>query len=603
MDYNNLAKKVIKLVGGKENVNNLEHCMTRLRFDLKNNDLVQIEELKKVEGVITVKNSVGQIQVVIGNEVADVYNEAIKQLGTINKSSGEEKTEKMSIGARIIDFITAAILPCMAVMCASGLIKGLNVLVAMFGLYSVDSSYYAIINGVGDAAFYFFPIMAGYNAAKKLGMTPFLGLTIGAILVYPPLNGVELDVFGQTITTSYASTFFPIIVLVLLAAPLEKYLNKIMPNAIKTFIVPALVLLLIVPVGFLFIGPVANQIGTVISTVFIKMYDISPILTGFLLGGTILILIVFGLHTIIGLSNYLNVIQGIPDPIMPLKAFSTIAVTAATFAVYLRTKKKSTKDIALASTISGLLGVTEPGLYGILVPNMRVFIAASLGSAAGGVIAAIYGMHAYAFTGSGFFVFLGFLDPDDPQVFPIILGLIIASVLSFTLALFTYREEQFVESESDLNSTNITIPIPISGKVADITTAKDDAFSSAVMGDGIVIVPSEGLVFAPFDGEVEVLFPSKHAIGLKSKEGVEILIHVGEDTVNLNGEYFTAHVKQGDLVKQGDVLVEFDLEKLIEKGYNTETPVILTNKEQFIINEKPAGSLEALTGKMEVNYV
>ena len=593
MNYDSLAKDILKYVGGKKNVNNVEHCMTRLRFNLVDNKKVETSKLEQLEGVIAVKNSVGQIQIVIGNEVAEVYKQILKDVD-VDKKEVKSSAEKKSIGGTIIDFITAAMLPSMSVMCASGLIKGLNVLFSMLGVYAQDSGFYILINGVGDAVFYFIPVLIGYNAAKKLNMTPFLGLTIGAILCYPGINGVELSVFGQVVNTTYTSTFFPVLVLVLIAAPLERFFQRVIPNVIKTFVVPALVLLLVVPLGFVFIGPIANQIGTVISTVFIQMYNVSPILTGFVLGGTILLLIVFGLHTVIGLSNYLNVIQGIPDPIMPLKGFSTFALTTAVFAVYIKTKNKKVKDVALPSTISGLLGITEPGLYGIAIPNIKVFIIASLGSALGGVIAAIFNMHAYAFTGTGFFTFLGFLNPEDPSLLPIILGLAVSGTFSFVLTLMLYKDKDEQLSDNiEITSDTIEILSPISGEIIDIKDAHDAAFSSAVVGDGVVIKPTEGLVFAPFDGEVKVIFPTKHAIGLVSDDGVELLIHIGEDTVNLDGKGFTSHIKQGDKIKQGMLLVEFDLELMKEKGFNIETPTLITNKEQYRVINKTSGNVEA----------
>lgn len=604
MNYNSLAKEVIKYVGGKENINHLEHCMTRLRFDLKDISKVEREKIEQLDGVIALKNSAGQIQVVIGNEVAEVYKEVIALLGTLSNSTDTDTKQKKSPFAVFIDFISAALLPAMAIMCASGLIKGLNVIVSMVGLYQADSGYYALINGVGDAIFYFLPIVVGYNAAKKLKMSPLLGLAIGAILCYPALNGTELAVFGTTITVSYTSTFAPVLILVLIAAPLERFLNKIIPNSIKMFIVPALVLLLVVPLGFVFIGPVANQISTFISTIFIKMYDISPIVTGFALGGTILLLIVFGLHTIIGLSNYLNVIQGIPDPIMPLKAFSTIAITAAVFAVLLRSKDKKIKEVALPAGIAGLLGVTEPALYGVAVPNIRVFIFASLGSAVGGVIAAIYDVHAYAFTGTGFFTFLGFLNPEDPRPFPLILGIVVAAAISFILTFLFYKEntvEEYDIIEKEPNDYHILAPI--AGEIKDISQANDSAFSSAAVGEGIVVEPNEGLVFAPFNGTVDVLFPTLHAIGLKSENGVELLIHVGEDTVNLNGEGFNAHVKQGDIVESGQLLIEFDQEFIKSKGYSCQTPVIITNKDMYKVVDKKIGKIDALDKLMVVEEI
>lgn len=600
-NYNQLANDIIELVGTKENIIGLEHCMTRLRFnlhDMKRADTKKIENLKEV---IAVKESVGQYQIVIGNEVSEVYDSIVKMIGNETLKKDATKKEKKSFGSVIMDFITSIMLPSMQVMCAGGMIKGINVLCSMLGLYEATSGFYQLMNGVGDAVFYFFPILLGYNTAKKLNMTPFLGLTIGAILCYPSINGVELDIFGTVVNASYTSTFFPVVALVLIAAPLEKFLKKIIPASIRTFIVPTLVLLLVVPVGFIYIGPVANQIGTFVSTIFIKMYDISPVLTGFVLGGTILILIVFGLHTIIGLTNYLNVIQGIPDPIMPLKIYSTFTITAATIAVYLKSKNKDVKEVALPAAISGLLGITEPALYGIAMPNIKIFTISCLGSAIGGVIAALYNMHAYAFTGTGFFSLLGILNPENPQILPIVVGFVVSVSFSFIAAFILYKDKDTLENNTEsTHHEDMELLSPIEGNVIDLKESHDQAFYSGEIGDGITIIPDEGLVFAPFDGEVSVLFPTKHAIGLKSNRGIELLIHVGEDTVNLNGEGFTAHVKQGDTIKKGQLLIEFDINSMKEKGFVLETPVIITNEAKSRIVHKQFGHVDALSKVLQL---
>lgn len=446
-----LARLIIDAVGGAENIDSVNHCMTRIRFSLKDNSIPDHKKIQQLSGVIGVKETAGQLQIIIGTDVSSVYSE-ILNLGISSTPNSEQRDnapapQKKSIPAIVLDFLSGILLPNMQVMCAGGLIKGLNVLFAMLGLYSSASGLYALLNGVGDAVFYFFPILLGYATAKKLNMTPFLGLVIGAALCYPSINGVELQVFGTSVTASYASTFFPVVVLVLIAAPLEKFLNKVIPASIRSFIVPTLVLLLVVPLGFVFIGPLASSFGTAISNAFIALYNISPIFTGILLGSTILILIVFGLHTVIGLANYLNVIQGIPDPIMPLKSYSTFTITAAALAVYLKSKDPKTKAVALPATISGLLGITEPAIYGVGLPNLKVFAVSCVGTAIGGAIAAFYGIHAYAFTGSGFFTYLGFLNPADPQPMPIIIGWVASVAFTFIVTFLIYKDPQEIEAK------------------------------------------------------------------------------------------------------------------------------------------------------------
>lgn len=586
-NYDLLAKDIIKKVGGKDNILSLVHCVTRLRFNLKDESLAKDEALKETDGIITVMHSSGQYQVVIGNHVPQVYADICKEANISSEAVVKEK--KMSFKERAMDLISGIMMPAIGILCACGMLKGLNSILSYLGLYSADNGIYILLNAIGDSIFYFFPVVIGYNTAKKLNMNPFLGLIIGASLCYPTINGVDVTLLGHVINATYTSTLLPVILIVALARPLEKFFNRVIPDMVKTFITPLLVLLIAVPIGYVVIGPLANLLSNAISDAVLYVYQLNPVIAGFLVGGLWQVLIVFGVHIVLVVLCITNIMAGTPDPILAFTTFATFSTTGMIFAMWIKTKDKSLKQIAFPAWISGFFGVTEPAIYGILLPRMKQFILSCLCGGLAGAATALLGLKYHTMAGMGLFEIPALLDPTQPGK-SLIHSIIVAAIsllVGFVVSIITFKDTEptSLNKEKDAafeTSKNNIICAPLNGTVKSLETLSDAAFSNGTLGQGVAIVPSDGMVRAPFDGTVMLLFPTKHAIGMVSDSGCEILIHIGMDTVQLDGKYFEAHVKQGDRVKKGDLLVTFDPEAIEKEGYCLDTPVLVTNTKDYL---------------------
>jgi PTS system beta-glucosides-specific IIC component len=583
--YDLLAKDIIKKVGGKDNIISLVHCVTRLRFNLKDESLADDEALKQMEGVITVMHSSGQYQVVIGNHVPQVFTDVCK-LANISSETAIEK-KKMSFREKSLDLISGIMMPAIGILCACGMLKGLNSILLYLGLYSDADGIYILLNAIGDSIFFFFPVVIGFNTAKKIDMNPFLGLIIGAALCYPTINGTDVPLFGHMINVTYTSTLLPVILIVALAKPLESFFNRVIPDMVKTFITPMLVLLIALPIGFVVIGPIANLISNGISQGVLSVYKLSPIFAGFLVGGLWQVMIVFGVHIVLVVLCITNIISGTPDPILAFTTFVTFTTTGMIFAMWLKTKDKTLKQIALPAWISGFFGVTEPAIYGILLPRMKHFVISCLCGAVAGAATAALGLKYHTMAGMGLFEIPALLDPTQPgkSLVHALIAAAISLIVGFVVTFITFKDEapsETKEGELSEKCRKEVIACPLSGTVMALDQVKDAAFANGTLGQGVAVSPTEGKVTAPFDGTVMMLFPTKHAVGLMSDNGCEVIIHIGMDTVQLNGKYFEAHVKEGDKVKKGDLLITFDKDAIEKEGYSLDTPVLVTNTKDYM---------------------
>lgn len=586
-DYSELAKKIVRLIGGKENILAVEHCMTRLRFQLKDNTMADTEAINGLKEVITVREASGQYQVVIGNKVSDVYKELSSVLG-LQENHKREVQKKMSPGEFLIDFMSGIIMPILSIMTASGILKGLLVLTKTSGFMSGDSGTYILLNAVGDALFLFLPIFLGYNTAKKIGVTPHLGMLVGAILCYPAINGVDLQFLGQTLNATYTSSFLPVIFMVALAKPLEGFLKKALPDVIKSFVTPLLVLMIIMPIGFALVGPLANRISLLISDGLTGLYAVSPILMGVIVGALWQVLVIFGIHGILISVSMFNIFNGSGDMVLAVSVFATFAQTAAVLAIAAKTKDKKLRQMAIPAAVSGIFGITEPAIYGITLPRIKTFIASCVGGAVAGFFTGMFGILKYA-PGGGIFGVPTLLNTENPNIFPILITAVSGMAVSFLLTLIVYKDEEHSDetikiADAEIEAykgEEILVRAPLSGAVKNLSECTDKAFSGGAMGKGLVIEPKEGIAKAPFDGIVEVLFPTGHAMGLTSDQGCEVLIHIGIDTVELEGKHFDVLVKQGDRVKQGQPLVRFNREAIEKEGFSLETPIIVTNADSY----------------------
>jgi beta-glucoside PTS system EIICBA component len=614
-DYTGLSRNILELVGGKENINSVFHCVTRLRFKLKDEKLANTEEIKSLEGVVTVRQSGGQYQVVIGNHVPDVYAtflEVANISGTASSDSGEDN-KKAGLFASFIDMISGVFTPILGVLAATGMIKGFAALILALGWVSATSGTYNLLNIAGDGLFNFLPIFLGYTAMKKFGGTPFIGMAIAAALVHPTLstltagdplytlfNGtlfqsdIRLTFLGiPVIMMSYASSVIPILLSSFFAAKVEKGFKKIIPDVVKTFVVPFLTIIVMVPLTFLVIGPVATWAGTLLGAATLWIYKLSPIVAGLILGGFWQIFVIFGLHwglVPIAINN-LTTLQY--DPVLATTVMVCFAQIGAVLAVMLKTKNKGLKTLSFPAFISGIFGVTEPAIYGVTLPLKKPFIMSCIGGAVGGGIIGATAGKLWMFGGMGIFVFPAFIKPGsglDMSVWGAIIALVagfaVAFVLTYLLGFKDPANKEKVTNEPktakvmDKNRTQEVVS-PLKGKVIPLNQVEDAAFSSEALGKGIAIEPSEGKVVSPVNGIVTTLFRTKHAIGITSDNGVEILIHVGMDTVKLDGEHFTAHIQQGDTVIAGDLLVEFDIAKIKAAGCEVTTPIVITNSGDY----------------------
>ncbi len=594
--YEVLAKEIVKQVGGKENIVSLTHCVTRLRFQLSDNQKANDEALKNMDGVVTIMKAGTQYQVVIGSHVGDVYSDVCKVAGLSDSQNTPEKTEeKMSLGSRLIDIMSNIMMPFITIMSACGIIKGINALMAFAGVYEKTDGIYVLFNAVGDSIFYFLPIILGYTSAKKFKCDIYLGMIIGAFLCYPAINNADITLFGHVFNTSYTSTVLPVILMVAVAAPLERFFKKILPGVLKALFAPVFVLCIVLPLGFMIVGPLANLLANGIASVMLAVYDFNPLLAGIVIAGLYQIMVIFGVHSVYVLTTIMNVMNGFVDPLGPLNLGTPFAQTAVVIAVWMKTKNKKLKNTALSAWISGLVAtVTEPAIYGVTLPRKKLFVGSCVAASIAGFTAALLGLKRYQLAGQGFLYLPALMGPDNPAQ-DLIKGVIViavALIAGLVIGLFLFKddekelaseegnEEKEAQGKAALNKEKIYSPLE--GSVMPLSEVQDETFASEVLGRGVAIRPSKGMVRAPFDGTVETVMESGHAVGIVSDQGCEVLIHVGMNTVQLNGKYFKNQVKQGQKVKKGDVLLTFDLESIEKEGYILETPVLVMNSDDYL---------------------
>lgn len=624
--YENLAKEILENVGGKENINSLTHCVTRLRFRLKDESKANDEVLKNNPGVVTVMKSAGQYQVVIGNHVPLVYADVCELAGISNGTQQVEEEAPQGLFNKLIDIISGCFQPILGPLCAAGIIKGLNaLLVFILGSSFNNSGTYMILNAIGDSIFNFLPIILGYTAAKKFNVNVIVGMIIGATLCYPTIQTDTLSAAGKAIGTlpfigsyytkfigipfvsgNYTSTVVPVICIVALAAQIQKIAKKFVPEMLQNFFVPFFVLIISLPIGLLVIGPVVSLLTTVLSNMFAGLYAFSPIVTAFVIGALWQCLVIFGLHWALVPMAMVNIGNLGYDTILPGMLGTTFAATGVLAAMYLKLKDENKKALAIPGVISAFCGVTEPAIYGFLLPEKTPFVFSCIGGAVGGAIMGTVAVKQYVIGGLGIFSVVNFISPKGNatgMIVSLIAGAV-SLVVGFVLTMIFYKtNDQQVENKEVTKLEEETILAPIKGEVKPIEESSDAAFASGALGKGVVILPEEGKVYAPVTGTVTVLFPSLHAIGITSDAGVELLIHIGINTVQLNGEGFTAHIKQGDQIKQGQLLVEFDMNKIKEAGYSLETPVLVTNYADLKeVKNTNASSVQLQETLIEVKY-
>lgn len=578
--YEKLASDILRLVGGESNINSVVYCATRLRFKLKDEAKADQKAIEQTHGVLSVVKSGGQFQIVIGTHVPDVH----KELSKIAHLPETTEAIKESLVNRIFDVISRSFHPLLGILAGAGMMKAVLALLTMTHLMAADSSTYAVLAGAANAVFYFLPVFLGYTVANKLGASPFVGAAIGAALLEPNIRGLigaetAPNFFGiPLLVVDYSSTVFPIFITILLFALAEKQLKKWIHKDLQMFLVPMISLIIFVPLALMVFGPFGTYVGNGIGSAIGFLSSKSGIAMGAVMGAGWTFLTTLGLHW--GLVPIIiNNLGTGGDPLIGAAACAVFAQLGVALAVFIKSRDAKLKALAGSTFLTGTVsGVTEPIIYGILTRYKKTLVIVPAAGAIGGAINGLLGAKGMVFAFPSFLSIPAF-GPLPQYLFGTIgaFGLAIAATL-----IFGYEDKKVAgELAAIPASKKILVSSPMTGAIVALKDVEDEVFSSGAMGKGLAIRPTVGKVSSPVNGLVSVMFHTGHAVGLKSDDGAEILIHIGIDTVKLNGQYFKTLVKQGAIVKAGDALVEFDIEKIKAAGYALTTPVIITNTDDY----------------------
>lgn len=589
MNVKETATAIVELIGGKENIAHLEHCSTRLRFTLKDNSLVQKDALEKVDGVIGVRQNV-QCQVIIGNDVVEVYDEVMNVLGhELTADGGSETKQKQSWGAVLLDFIISIFQPLIPAVAGGGVLKSLLLLASVTGLMDNTSQTYQILNLIGGAPLYFLPILVAITTANKLKVNQLVAVSAVGALILPELmtlltDGAAFMGFGLQ-NIAYASQVFPAILTVLFYAQIEKLFTRISPKPIRIFFVPMMSLVITVPVALLILGPLGFEVGTIFSAAIIWLYaHLGWVATG-ILAAVLPLMVVTGMHKAMipyAVSSMSE--MGAELLYLPASLAHNIAEAGACFAVSVRTKDQKLRSTAVSAGISALFGITEPALYGVTILHKRVLYGVMASSLVGGAVAGLFAIKAFALVGPGLASITMFVDEANPMnLVWALVTLGVSFAVSFVLVLFLFKDKVVENKTTVADPKAEVLSKPVDGQVVALSEVNDEVFSSGMIGEGFGIIPTSGELIAPEDGEITMLFETNHAIGLKTRNGAELLFHIGLDTVQLEGKHFTPYVKAGDQVKQGQPLIQFDLDAIKAAGFDPIVICVVTNQENFTV--------------------
>lgn len=608
MDYESVAKKILQRVGGAENVTGLVHCMTRLRFNLKDESIVDDEAVKKTKGVMGVMKKGGQYQIIIGNDVGYVYEE-LNKLGKFSNQVPKKKensTEKKNILTMLMDTISGIMTPVIPAIIGAAMIKVLLTLLPMIGVLNTSGDTYQLLTVIGDGAFFFMPVLIAVSASKKFGTNVYYAASIALIMLHPNFISMmttahdanETIRFLGLIPVTYATYSYSVIPIILAVWSLkyvEKFVDKITPVITKNFLKPMLVVLIEAPIVLIILGPLGAICGNVLSDVVYFIHDKLGFIAVGLVAGIYPFVVMAGMHhafTPIKLGMIAT--TGYENFICIGELCSNMAQGAASLAVAIKSKNKDFKQIAGSSAFSALLaGITEPALYGVTLRLKRPMLGACIGAVAGGLFGGFFQLKCFGIATPAIVTIVQYVEESRPMslliaaltiLITVIVAFIATMLIGFEDVVDEDDEEEYfeeVKEEPELtDGEEITVLNPLAGEIVSLNQVKDATFSQEILGKGVAVVPAEGVVYAPFDGKVDMMFETGHAVGLTSDKGVELLIHVGIDTVNLKGQYFHPMKKTGDEVKKGDVLLTFEKEK-IEQEYDLMTPVIISNTNRY----------------------
>ena len=593
MSYQDLAKEILSQVGGKENIQQLTHCATRLRFVLNDNSKANTDALKKTKGVVGVAEAGGQYQVIIGSDVQSVYRPLMELAGLKEDASDNAEAPHQSPLEKILAVISGIFTPILPIITAAGMIKAVLSILVVFKIVTTKDQNYQVLNFIGDAGFYFLPVFLGGTAAKQFKTNTYLGMLMGATLLHPTFTamvanfketGAGIELFGIPFSpVGYSSTVIPVILGVWFMSYVERFADKISPKAIKFFSVPLITALITSIVMFSALGPIGSIIGQYLGDFFRWLEEFGPWVVPTVVGIFSPFLVMTGTHyglVSIGINNRMTL--GYDTVVQPGMLASNVAQGGAALAIAFKTKDTDKKALATSAGITAVCGITEPALYGVTLQNRAAMIGTMV---AGGIVGFFLGiMNARNFTGGspGLLTIMAYVGENTfYYLYVAIAGLVMSVVLSFIITYFLYKDDEAIELTPEEVVPTEALAAPVAGKVVPLSKVEDAIFSSEMLGKGIAILPEENIVKSPVRGEIVTIFDTQHAIGLKTDDDVEVLIHIGIDTVNLKGQYFNALAKVGDRVEVGTPIMEVDFAAVKEAGYDIITPVIVTNTAAF----------------------
>lgn len=583
MNYKELAVKILKAIGGDENVHHLEHCSTRLRLTLVDDKKVKLKELQSIPGVLGV-NQTAQCQVIIGNDVIEVYNEMIKLISEKGNDIEGNKSKK-NIGAFLLDFLISVFQPLIPAIAGGGVLKSILMLLDMLGILKNTTSTYKILNFVGDAPLYFLPILVAITVANKMKVNPLVAVAAVGALLTPNLATMLAGKGGVLFfnipvqNINYAYQVFPAILCILCYSQLEKFFTKISPKVIRNFFVPMMSLLIVVPLTLLLLGPLGYNFGQYFAKFVMFIFAKFGWVAVALLASVLPFMVTTGMHK--AMIPYVVTALGQTGKELIYNSASlahNISEGGACFAVAIRSKDRALKATATSAGISAMFGITEPALYGVTILHKRVLYGVMIGAFSGGAFLGIKAVEAYVAVGPGIASLSMFISKTLPNnIINAIIGLVISFVVSFIAVAILWKEVSVNHTE-ETGKVKEQFNAPVEGQLVSLSEVKDQVFSSKVMGDGIAIVPTKGELYAPADGTISLVYETKHCLAMRTENGSEIMFHIGIDTVNLKGKYFEPKVSVEQHVKKGELLMTFELDKMVNDGFDPTTVVIVTNR-------------------------
>ncbi|MBO3077783.1 PTS glucose transporter subunit IIA [Mammaliicoccus vitulinus] len=599
-----IAKEILELIGGEENIVKSTHCATRLRLVLKRSDPTAKEKVKKIDGVVTVVENNGQFQVVIGHNVGEVHKSFDELIGGSNQGQNQNESEnKGSVLNRIIATMSAVFAPFIYILAAAGILQGLLILINLIVPSFAKTGTYEVFNFISWAPFTFLPIFIAITAAKHFNVNMYIAIACSAALVSPDFtaildrigDGETVRLFGMPLTeTVYTSSVLPPLLLVWILSYLEKFLNKTIHEVVRPLFVPFLSIIIMVPVTLLVIGPISTLAAHGIANGYNSLVEVAPWLAGAIIGGLWQVFVIFGVHWGITPVVLANFEQHGSDSFQAYQTIAVIAQVGAVVGVLIKAKSQEVKRVSSSAGITGIFGITEPAIYGVNLRFKKPFIIACISGAIGAFVASFFNPKYYAYAGlpGPLTIVNGYNADNTSSIWGILIGTAIGIILPIILIqIFGYGEDTTEQVENaDPNQSDVIIPnekleieiaSPVSGNIVQLEKVPDPVFSEGLMGKGIAIEPDESIIYSPVEGKVTMIAPSKHAIGINTLDGAEILIHIGLETVELNGEGFEVLVLEGDTLSAGTPLIKFEKTSLEEQGYNTITPIIVTNSAEF----------------------